>query len=338
VDSTLPQSARSGDLSARSADDGQRRAEPDDIPEPESLVEALADLPFTELYRAADAESVELSRSELAQALLAIGVKCNYGLAPGVQADRGQITGFWRGLQLGDLALAQACARGRDIAWRQFLARFREPLTQAAIAMTRSASSGEELADSLYSEMFGLTARDGQRRSPLASYSGRGSLMGFLRASLAQRNAGEHRRTHREAPLPVVEFAAASPAPTPSVEVLARLRACLAGILLVLKAEERFLLSAWFLDQRTLAEIAGVLRVHESTMSRRIKRLTSGLHKELINRLRKSGMSKAAAEEALGADPRDLDMNLRSLLQTSPQVSTQAAFLQQGRSAEPERT
>jgi RNA polymerase sigma-70 factor (ECF subfamily) len=189
-----------------------------------------------------------------------------------------------------------------------------------------------ELADSLYSEMFGLTERDGQRRSPLASYSGRGSLIGFLRASLAQRNAGQHRRTSREVPLAVEELAAESSAPAPAPDGLSRLGDSLAAALRSLTAEERFLLTAWFLDRRTLAEIAQVLRVHESTMSRRIKRLTSSLRKELLRNLRASGMSRPAAEEALGADPRDLDINIRSLLQ----ASQPGAFLEQRGPAEPE--
>jgi len=306
--------------------------------DPELRVEELSGLDFEELCSTAETESAGLAKDEWANVLLAVGVKHNYNLAAGTRAHKSQIAAFWRGLQLRDLALAQACALGRDTAWRQFLARFREPLTQAAIAMTKSASAGTELADSLYSEMFGLRERDGQRRSPLALYSGRGSLMGFLRATLAQRNAGEHRRTHRETPLPAVELAAAAPGPVTSQEVLARLRECLAAIVRSLGAEERFILSAWFLDGRTLAEIAVVLRVHESTLSRRIKRLTSELHKKLLGDLRKSGMSRSEAEEALGADPRDVDMNLRSLLQASPQTSPAGAFHEQGRCTEPERT
>ncbi|MGA3025023.1 MAG: sigma-70 family RNA polymerase sigma factor [Bryobacteraceae bacterium] len=319
-------------MAVSSAIDGRVR-EPSAIAEPESQLAELSSLTIEELYRAADAESVGLTKHELAGALLAIGIKCNYGLAPGVHANRVQVGAFWRALQLRDLALAQACALGRGVAWQRFLSRYREPLTQAAIGITRSATSGSELADSLYSEMFGLTERDGQRRSPLTSYSGRGSLMGFLRATLAQRNAGQHRRTSREVPLAVEDLPAASPAPTPSANVLSRLGDSLAATLLSLTAEERFLLSAWFLDRRTLAEIAQVLRVHESTMSRRIKRLTSSLRKGLLANLQKSGLSRPAAEEALGTDPRDLNINLRSLLQ----ASSPAAFLQQGGSAELEQ-
>ncbi len=82
-------------------------------------------------------------------------------------------------------------------------------------------------------------------------------------------------------------------------------------------AEERFLLAAYYLDGRTLLEIAKVLGVHEATVSRRLKRVTDGLRKQVIKNLQETGLSRRAAEEALGADPRDLDLNLKKLLQYS---------------------
>jgi RNA polymerase sigma-70 factor (ECF subfamily) len=84
-----------------------------------------------------------------------------------------------------------------------------------------------------------------------------------------------------------------------------------------LGAEDRFLISAYFLDKRTLREISYLLQVHEATVSRRLKRLTEGLHKRLLKHLQACGMSRRAADEALGTDPRDLDLNLRSILQDS---------------------
>jgi RNA polymerase sigma-70 factor (ECF subfamily) len=99
-----------------------------------------------------------------------------------------------------------------------------------------------------------------------------------------------------------------------------------------LEPKERLLLSAWFLDGRTLLEISRAVKVHEATVSRRIQRLTARLHKELLKNLQASGMSRAAAEEALGTDPRDLQINLLTLLQTS----RPAAFLKQEASGDPE--
>jgi RNA polymerase sigma-70 factor (ECF subfamily) len=231
-----------------------------------------------------------------------------------------QRTAFYRSLHLADLALAHACALGREVAWEAFVSRFRSSLVQAAVSITGSASLGQELADSLYAELYGLRQRGGERRSPLASYSGRGSLMGWLRATLVQRFRDHHRRTHREEPLESVESPAAAP-PVSLPAELTRLKEAITRTLSGVAAEDRFLLAAYYLDRQTLLQIAQTLAVHEATISRRLKRLAASLRKQLVENLRSGGLSKAAAEEALGADPRDIEINLRMLLQTS-QTST----------------
>ncbi len=267
------------------------------------------------LYRESEAASVGLSADELALALAGIGAKHNFGQPPGAHADPAQKAAFYRALRLPELALAQACALGRDAAWQRFVAMYRSPLTQAAIAITGSTTLGHELADSLYGQLFGLTERDGERRSPLSGYSGRGSLLGWLRTTLAQRHVDHHRKTHRETPLDMLEPAAPAAAePTPEVS---RLSAAVSRTLAALPADDRFLLAAYFLDQQTLLQIGRLLRVHEATISRRLKRLTADLRKQLLRNLQSGGLSQRAAEEALGTDPRDLELNLRTLLQSS---------------------
>jgi RNA polymerase sigma-70 factor (ECF subfamily) len=73
--------------------------------------------------------------------------------------------------------------------------------------------------------------------------------------------------------------------------------------------------------------------VHEATVSRKLKRLTEKLHKQLLQHLQANGISKRAAEEALGTDPRDLDINLRNLLQTS----NSSTFYEQAVPSDPEQ-
>lgn len=269
-----------------------------------------------ELSRLADLTRFGLSEDEFIGILREIGRRHNFNLCPGVEATSAQREAFWRGLHLRDLALAHACARGNEVAWNEFLREFRQPMQQAAIAITRSSSAGEELADSLYAELFGLTQREGVRSSPLASYSGRGALMGWLRATLAQRHVNQHRRTHREDPLEDEDFPATPAQAPPEPESLLRLSSALQEVLLALDPEDRFLLSAYFLDGHTLLEVAALLRVHEATVSRRIRKLTDKVHKQLLKSLEARGMSRRAAQEALGTDPRDVSVNLRNLLQT----------------------
>ena len=281
-------------------------------PENRLLPEELGE----ELWREAGAELVEVSRTEFANALETIGAKENFCVDPEKQADARQREAFWRGLHLEELALARGCALGRESAWRRFLSQYREPLTRAAVDMTRSAALGEELASAIYSELYGLTEREGRRWSPLLGYSGRGSLMGWLRAILAQRRVDQYRKTGRETELGEIEPPAAV-SEAPNLEPVEDLRLAIKKILSEASAEERFLLSAYYLDEHTLDEISRVLRVHIATISRKLKRATECLRKELLRALRARGLSQRACEEALGTDPRDVDINLRKLLQKS---------------------
>jgi RNA polymerase sigma-70 factor (ECF subfamily) len=279
-----------------------------------------------DLWLTAEAAACDLTPAEFSSALGAVGVRLNYGLPAGTHPDAAQRAGFLRGLRLAELALATACALGRETAWRRFFALYRAPLTQAAIAITGSATLGHDLADSLYSELYGLRQVDGERRSPLSSYSGRGSLLGWLRTTLAQRHVDHHRRTHREAPLDSFDAPSPVPEPAPVAGVLAHLSHALSRTLEAVAPEDRFLLSAYFLDRQTLLHIARLLHVHEATISRRLKRLVAQLRKQLLRNLQSGGLSRIAAEEALGIDPRDIEINLRSLLQ----ISQIAPFQNQG--------
>lgn len=271
-----------------------------------------------ELWRAAEAEACGLSQNEFCEVLSRVGEKVNHGLPPGAFADAGMKALFYRSLHLAEFALAHACALGREAAWETFVSRYRSPLVHAAVSITGSATLGHDLAESLYAELYGLRVAEGERRSPLASYSGRGSLLGWLRATVVQRWRDHHRRTLRETPLD--DFDSPAPAPTQIPAPLAQLTSGVSMTLRSLAAEDRFLLSAYYLDRQTLLQIARTLAVHEATISRRLKRLAMSLRKQLIENLISCGLSKAAAVEALGADPRDIEINLRNLLQTS-QVS-----------------
>jgi RNA polymerase sigma-70 factor (ECF subfamily) len=291
---------------------------------PQSRDSADQDLPkslLQELWLTAEGEASGLTCDEFGTAIYAVGTRFNYGLPAAARADRSQKVDFLRALRLEDLALATACVLGREVAWQRFLHLYRAPLTQAAVAITGSSTLGHDLADSLYSELYGLREVEGQRRSPLASYSGRGSLLGWLRTTLAQRHVDHYRRTHRESPLDTIDAPALAPEPTPVAAELTDLARAITSTLQGLSGEERFLLCSYFLDRQPLAQVARVLHVHEATISRRLKRLLTDLRRRLLQQLQAGGLSKRAAEEALGNDPRDLEINLRALLQSS-QTST----------------
>ena len=89
-----------------------------------------------------------------------------------------------------------------------------------------------------------------------------------------------------------------------------------------LSAEDRFTLASYYLDGRTLAEIARMLGLHESSVSRRLDRLSTGLRKRILAGLRMQGMSHAQAAEALETDVRDVQLNLRSRLMQDSEAKT----------------
>ena len=78
-------------------------------------------------------------------------------------------------------------------------------------------------------------------------------------------------------------------------------------------------LAAYYLDGRTLAEIARMLAVHESTISRKVDKLAKALRQKILAGMVQQGMSRRQAEEAFEMDVRDLQVDIRrSLAQDSP--------------------
>lgn len=275
------------------------------------------------LWQACDAATWGLDRAEFERILIRAGSAQSLGFpdgttpAPRQPPAASQPAEFFRGLRLDDLVLAHACAAGNERAWERFIALYRQPLTRAAIATTRSETLGRELADQLYAELYGLAERGGQRRSPLESYKGRGSLLGWLRTTLAQRHVDHLRRNRHEQPIEDLDAAAPDSPPQTLPAELAALQRALEAALAARGAEERFLLAAYYLDGQTLLAIARILRVHEATVSRKLRRALKEIRKQVLRHLQMQGLSRRAAEEALGVDPRDLDVNLKKLLQQS---------------------
>jgi len=277
---------------------------------------------FVKLYQKAGAESFGLTVEEFAQILREVSARyLGAGLdspdGPGGKAiSQAEASAFYASLRLEELALARACAKGRDRAWEVFLSRYRDKLRDAARSIAREESLARELADSLYADLFGTSKDGGPRNSKLNSYTGRGSLEGWLRTVLAQAYVDRYRSQRRLVSLDEqaeagVQFRARedrAPVPDP------RLEAATDEALSSLPAEDRFILASYYLDGRTLAEIARLLAVHESTISRKIEKITGSVRKRIVEGLRRRGMSRAQAEEALEADVRDFSLDVRGRL------------------------
>lgn len=233
------------------------------------------------------------------------------------QATEDQLRQLWASVKCEELVLARACAAGNERAWELFLVRYREKLYAAAFAIANNDSTARDLADSLYADLFGTTVRDSVRVSKLASYTGRGSLEGWLRTVLAQEFVNRYRTGKRLVSLEeqaeqgsqfVAPPVAADPPPDP------RLATAIDESLAALSPEERFLLSAYHLDERTLAEIGRTLHVHESTICRKLEKVTAAVRTAIVKRLMKGGMDRRQAEETLDVDVRDVGAKVRERL------------------------
>jgi RNA polymerase sigma-70 factor (ECF subfamily) len=272
---------------------------------------------FTELFGKSQAEHYGLAAGEFLRILAEVGARY---LPP--DAGQQEATELYQNLHVEELALARACAAGSEKAWEVFLTRYREKLYDAALGIAREESSARELADSLYADLYASTTREGQRVSKLASYMGRGSLEGWLRTVLAQAHVDHYRRRRRLVSLEEqteqgLQLEAPDPPPPPVKEP--RLEAAADEALASLRAEDRFILASYFLDGRTLSEVARALGVHESTISRRVDKLTRSLRKKVLEGLARRGMDRRQAEEALDADVRDLAVDVRAgLTQEAP--------------------
>jgi RNA polymerase sigma-70 factor, ECF subfamily len=232
-------------------------------------------------------------------------------------AAEAELRTFLASLRLEELVLARACADGNDRAWDIFLTRYRATLYESAYKIAREESVGRELADSLYADLYGVDQRGQQRTCKLRYYQGRGSLQGWLRTVVAQEYVNRYRRARRETSLDgELEQGKQFEAPEADPVVAdPRIEAAASAELARLGSEERFLLASYYLDHRTLADIAKLMRVHESTISRRLERITSDLRKRIRKHMIEAGMSPRQADEALQeVDVRDLRIEVSETL------------------------
>jgi RNA polymerase sigma-70 factor, ECF subfamily len=280
-----------------------------------STVDSVVNELLPELYARAGCDKIGLTRDSFAAILSDVSTRSGAGSEPEARA-------LLLSLRVDELALARACAAGENTAWEIFLTRYREKLYLSALRIAREDSAARDLADTLYADLYGTATREGQRVSKLTSYTGRGSLEGWLRTVLAQEYVNRYRRTKRLISLDEeseegIQFRAADPEPIPSADH--RLARATDQALGLRSAEERLLLSAYYLDGRTLAEIGRMLGVHESTISRKLEKLAKSLRKQIVAALVRDGMSRRQAEESLEVDVRDLQVDIRrSLAQETP--------------------
>ncbi len=259
---------------------------------------------------------------------------------------------FLDNLRADDLCLVVACERGEESAWGDLMAQYTPTVRAAARAACGNESDAEELAGSVWAELYGLrrTNAEGQPTGKLAYYSGCGSLGGWLRAVVAQMNIDRHRRTAR---LVQTEEAAdfdrlshdthegieenfrAAQSNNPEQELERKeaardLHHALARAVAELPAEDRLLIKLYYYDDLRLREAGAVLGVHEATASRRLARAQKEIRQRTEKILREEKrwtaqeMTRAFADSLLqltGSDGTDAELR-RALMTEKSQRET----------------
>jgi RNA polymerase sigma-70 factor (ECF subfamily) len=116
----------------------------------------------------------------------------------GATPTANEVRQFLSELQSSDLFLAMACARGNENAWWEFDHSHRSYIERTARHLASAETYAEEVIDHVYVELYGTRVIDGARMSKFATYSGRGSLRGWLRTVVWHAMIDLHRAKHDE--------------------------------------------------------------------------------------------------------------------------------------------
>ena len=283
------------------------------------------------LARASDNRS--LTREFVAPRISAAVQK--YLLKDDPNTSHAEITRFIDDMQADDLCLIIACERGDENAWNDLVERFKPTVRSAARSASSNEDAAEDLAQSIWAELYGLRVRkDGMPASKLAYYSGRGSLAGWLRAVVAQLAVDTFRKQSRLVQTeedtdfdrlarnaqdgPGQMVVAGIPTPEESISnsfAQVDMQQALGKAIAELGAEDRLLVKLYYFDNLRLREAGAVLGVHEATASRRLTRIQTDLRKRVTKILiDERGWTQAETDRSFAEVAQYLETDLEALL------------------------
>ncbi|MBK6750378.1 MAG: sigma-70 family RNA polymerase sigma factor [Acidobacteria bacterium] len=299
--------------------------------------------PIAEKHKNTVGEAIEhlISRAENARGLTGADIASRveatlskYLLNDATDLAPTDIEEFVHDIRADDLCLIVACERGDEKAWEDLVANFDSTVKSAARKISSNNEDAEDLASSIWAELYGLRVdADGNTKSKLAYYSGRGSLAGWLRAVVSQLAVDQFRKTskfvqieedrefenlaneaangdgnhfgsHTENPEDLLTDKQTSS------DVSAALSAAIAG----LEAEDRLILKLYYFNDLKLKDIAATFGYHEATASRKLTRVQTeirkGVEKELKNR---HGWTETEVKRHLSETAASLGINLETM-------------------------
>jgi RNA polymerase sigma-70 factor len=204
----------------------------------------------------------------------------------GVDAQRQTAINFVGNLHTRDLYLGLACAQRTDLAWNYFIANYGKYIKSLASYMSSNSDSAIELADDVTVDLF---LPDTAGHSRIASYEGRSSLATWLRVVISHRATNERERicNNMDSAENLPEIA--------DRESLLKIDASLRNFRYehiiadsfhysckCLTERERLILLLRYDEKLRLGEIADLLDMHQSTVTRQLMKIYKKLRDEMI--------------------------------------------------------
>lgn len=283
------------------------------------------------LGRAANSRS--LKPADLAvRVQLALG---KYLFRENAEPQHAEIKAFVDDIRADDLCLVIACEKGDEKAWEDLVANFDATVKSAARKISANNEDAEDLASSIWAELYGLRHdADGNKKSKLAYYSGRGSLAGWLRAVVSQLAVDQFRKQSKfvqieenrefenlanEASENSNNHHVVSHAENPEQllgdkQATGDVSAALKAAIESLESEDKLVLKLYYFDDLKLKDIAATFGYHEATASRKLVRIQSEIRKSVERDLRQHhGWTEAEVRRYLAETASKLGLSIEKL-------------------------
>ncbi len=245
-------------------------------------------------------------------------------------AGNAEIKAFIDEIRADDFCLVLACERGDEKAWEDLVKNFDATVKSAARKISNNSEDAEDLASSIWAELYGLK----EGKSKLAYFSGRGSLAGWLRAVTNQLAIDGFRKMKRlvqiEEDREFENLAQDSSEKTGNEKVVAHtenpeeifsekrtakdVSLALKQAVEELEAEDKLILKLYYFDDLKLKDIGATLGFHEATASRKLARMQTEIRKSVEKILKaKHGWSEDEVKRNLSETASKLGINLEQM-------------------------
>lgn len=284
-----------------------------------------------------------ISRAENSRGLAAADLRARIDLAlekylfrADAEATGADVKNFVDEIRADDLCLIVACERADEAAWVDLVRNFDATVKSAARKYAKNAEDAEDLAGSIWAELYGLKKdADGKLKTKLSYYSGRGSLGGWLRAVTNQLAVDQFRKESKfvqiEEPREFENLANESSENSDNVKVVhgsdnpeenfsrqqteKDVSDALKSAIATLDAEDRLILKLYYFDDLKLKDIGATLGFHEATASRKLVRIQTEIRKSVEKNLQtKHGWQQDEVKRHLADAASKLGMNFEKLL------------------------